>query len=155
MIDFYPIGLKPLIANEVGINVATTQDSLKRFHPRAAVLNSTNDTTHIKRSSSTYLNNFKKHKVSFPNDRARSIGPFNREDSFMYVLNKKYNYNLLIFVEHHLLEKNDIIILILIMHILKKKDNGLKCMKALIINYLMNKDFNVRKLNEQSKNRKL
>lgn len=78
-------GLKPLIANEVGINVSTTQDSLQRFHPRAAVLNSTQDTTHIKRSSSTYLNNFKKHKVSFPNDRARSIGPFNREDSFVYV----------------------------------------------------------------------
>ena len=88
MIHSYPIGLKPLIANEVGVNVATTQDSLKRFHPRAAVLNSTNDTTHIKRPSNTYLNNFKKHKVSFPNDRARSIGPFNREDSFVYVLNQ-------------------------------------------------------------------
>ncbi len=80
-------GLKPLIANEVGINVNTTQDSLQRFHPRAAVLNSTRDKTHIKRTSSIYLNNFKKHKVSFPNDRARSIGPFNREDSFVYVLN--------------------------------------------------------------------
>lgn len=79
------IGLKPLIANEVGINVSTTQDSLQRFHPRAAVLNSTHDTTHQKRASNSYLNNFKKHKVSFPNDRARSIGPFNREDSFMYV----------------------------------------------------------------------
>ncbi len=80
-----PTGLKPLIVNEVGINVNTTQDSLKRFHPRAAVLNSTHDTTHVKRTSNTYLDNFKKHKVSFPNDRGRSIGPFNREDSFVYV----------------------------------------------------------------------
>ncbi len=88
------LGLKPLIANEVGINVNTTQDSLQRFHPRAAVLNSTNDTTHIKRSSSTYLNNFKKHKVSFPNDRARSIGPFNREESFVtpFTREERYNY---------------------------------------------------------------
>jgi hypothetical protein len=85
---FFHLGLKPLIANEVGININTTQDSLQRFHPRAAILNSTHDTTHIKRTSSTYLNNFKKHKISFPNDRARSIGPFNREDSFMYVLNQ-------------------------------------------------------------------
>ena len=74
-----------MISNEVGMNVNTTQDSLQRFHPRAAVLNSSQDKTHIKRSSSTYLNNFKKHKVSFPNDRARSIGPFNREESFVYV----------------------------------------------------------------------
>ena len=82
---FFPIGLKPLISNEVGINVNVTQDLLKRFHPRAAVLNSANDTTHVKRSSNTYLNNYKRHKVSFPNDRAKSIAPFNREDSFVYV----------------------------------------------------------------------
>lgn len=80
------LGLKPLISNEVGINVNTTQDSLKSFHPRAAVLNSAHDTTHVKRTSSTYLDHFKKHKVSFPNDRSRSIGPFNREESFVYVL---------------------------------------------------------------------
>ena len=77
------LGLKPLIANEVGINVNTTEDVLQRFHPRAAVLNSVNDTSHVKRASATYLNHFKKHKVSFPNDRSRSIAPFNREDSFV------------------------------------------------------------------------
>ncbi len=49
------------------------------------MLNSTHDTTHVKRTANTYLDNFKKHKVSFPNDRGRSIGPFNREDSFVYV----------------------------------------------------------------------
>ena len=93
----FPVGLKPLIANEVGINVNTTQDSLKRFHPRAAVLNSTNDSSHVTRTSNTYLNNFKKHKVSFPNDRARSIGPFNREDSFVYVFTKNKKINLFFF----------------------------------------------------------
>jgi hypothetical protein len=42
------------------------------------------------------LNNFKKHKVSFPNDRARSIGPFNREDSFMYVVKQIKNFNIFV-----------------------------------------------------------
>ncbi|CAF0728757.1 unnamed protein product [Adineta steineri] len=90
----FNMGLKPLISNEVGINVNTTQDSLKSFYPRAAILNSAHDTTHIKRSSSTYLNNFKKHKVSFPNDRAKSIGPFNRSDSFItpFTREERYNY---------------------------------------------------------------
>ncbi|UJR33894.1 hypothetical protein I4U23_021314 [Adineta vaga] len=90
----FNMGLKPLIANEVGINVNTTQDTLKPFHPRAAVLNSSHDITHVKRASNTYLNNFKKHKVSFPNDRARSIGPFNRDDSFTtpFTREERYNY---------------------------------------------------------------
>ena len=141
------LGLKPLIANEVGINVNTTQDSLQRFHPRAAVLNSSQDTTHIKRTSSTYLNNFKKHKVSFPNDRARSIGPFNRDDSFVYVKHAN-SYRLIdwhLFLEHHSLEKNDIIMLILIMLIPMKNESKSNCTRIPTITYFMNNDSNDQK----------
>ena len=150
---FFSLGLKPLIANEVGINVNTTQDSLQRFHPRAAVLNSTHDRIHVKRASSTYLNNFKKHKVSFPNDRARSIGPFNREESFVYVMLGNTSIYSFLSLERHLLEKNDIIMSILIMHIPTRKERKLNCMKVLIMDYSMNNDFNDLKLNEQSKNK--
>ena len=81
----------------------------------------------MKRTSTTYLDNFKKHKVSFPNDRARSIGPFNRDDSFTYV-DKNRNEEILfktrfLVLEHLLQEKNGIIMLILIMRIQIKKEN--------------------------------
>ncbi|CAF2209937.1 unnamed protein product [Rotaria magnacalcarata] len=92
-IEKFNMGLKPMISNEVGANVITTHDSLKRFHPRAAVLNSANDTSHNTRASNSYFNNFKKHKVSFPNDRARSIAPFNRDDSFITPFTKEQRYN--------------------------------------------------------------
>jgi hypothetical protein len=73
----------PLITNEVGLNVNTTVGTLKPFLPKTAVLNAVND--HLHRNS--YAERIKPgkekdYKISYPNDRGKSIGPFNRNEKF-------------------------------------------------------------------------
>lgn len=74
----------PLITNEVGINVNTSVSNLKSFLPKAAVQNAPNDSLH----STSYSKKFKSaeeadaYKVAFPNDRAKSIGPFDRKEKY-------------------------------------------------------------------------
>jgi hypothetical protein len=76
-------GMMPILTNEIGINVNTTFADLKSFVPKAAVQNAPNDHLH----KVTYAEHFKpekksEYKVAFPNDRAKSIAPFNRYDKY-------------------------------------------------------------------------
>lgn len=76
-------GIEPIISNEVGINVNTTFSNMKKFLPKLAVQNAVNDGLH----KSSYAEKIRKgdeskYKVAFPNDRAKSIGPFNRYEKY-------------------------------------------------------------------------
>lgn len=80
---FISQGIEPILTNEVGVNVNTTMATLKSFQPKAAVLNAPKDNLHqisyAERISSSNKNDF---KVAFPNDRAKSIGPFKRTEKY-------------------------------------------------------------------------
>ena len=87
--------MDPLLTNEIGINVNTSFDELRSFQPKAAVQNATHDRLH----RVTYAEQIKpgqnaEYKVAFPNDRAKSIAPFNREEKFKTLFTgiDRYNY---------------------------------------------------------------
>ena len=73
----------PLITNEVGLNVNTTVKTLKPFIPKAAVLNAPNDKLHRHSYSERIKPGKEKdYKIAYPNDRAKSIAPFNRDEKY-------------------------------------------------------------------------
>ena len=121
--------MDPLITNETGLNVNTTVATLKPFLPKAAIQNSLNDNLH-KLSYSEKIKKGKEseYKIAFPNDRAKSLGPFNRKDKFkcvkLFFINKLIlNYFRICgfnFIEFRLLGQIVTIILILTMHIRMK-----------------------------------
>lgn len=73
-----------MITNEVGINVNTSLASLKPFVPKAAVQNAPRDHLHLISYCEKAKSNMdaEKYKIAFPNDRAKSIGPFDRREKF-------------------------------------------------------------------------
>ena len=73
-------GLKPLVTNEVGLNVNTSLAELQSFAPKAVVQNAAKDALH--RQASVSAEQASEFKLAFPNDRLRSIGPFNRTEKF-------------------------------------------------------------------------
>ena len=65
------------------MNVNTTVDSLKPFVPKAAVQNAVNDHLH----KVTYSEKIKsgkagEYRIAFPNDRSKSIGPFDKKEKY-------------------------------------------------------------------------
>jgi hypothetical protein len=82
----YSGGMEPILTNETGVNVNTTLADVNAFNPKAAVLNAPNDKLHkvsyAERVKSERAHEF---KVAFPNDRAKSIGPFNRNEKYKYL----------------------------------------------------------------------
>lgn len=74
----------PLITNEVGINVNTSLANLKSFIPKAAVLNAPRDHLHnlSYAEKARTAADAEKYKIAFPNDRSKSIGPFDRKENF-------------------------------------------------------------------------
>ncbi len=87
-------GMEPIISNEVGLNVNTTFADLKSFAPKAVVQNAPNDNLH----KISYAEKIKKEtagefKVAFPNDRAKSIAPFNRNEKYKTMFTKADRYN--------------------------------------------------------------
>lgn len=76
-----------MLTNEVGLNVNTSVNSLKPFVPKAAVQNAAKDHLHkLSNSEQIKSGTESDYKIAFPNDRAKSIGPFNRYDKFKYPL---------------------------------------------------------------------
>lgn len=76
--------MMPLITNEVGINVNTSLANLKPFLPKAAVQNAPRDHLHTisyAEKAKTVLD-AEKYKIAFPNDRAKSIAPFDRNEKY-------------------------------------------------------------------------
>jgi hypothetical protein len=75
--------MMPLLTNEVGVNVNTTLADLKSFEPKLAVQNAVKDTLH-KLSYAEKVKSGKEleYKIAFPNDRAKSIGPFSRNEKY-------------------------------------------------------------------------
>lgn len=86
MVSFV-IGFMPLITNEVGLNVNTTVGDLKSFVPKIAIQNAPNDKLH-RNSYAERIRAGKEHeyKIAYPNDRAKSIAPFNRDEKYKYEL---------------------------------------------------------------------
>lgn len=78
-----------MITNETGLNVNTTFANLKPFLPKAASQNAVNDRLHRNEelvAVAINKQNSNEFKVAFPNDRAKSVAPFNR--------NEKYKFNI-------------------------------------------------------------
>lgn len=75
-----------MLTNEVGLNVNTTVETLQAFVPKAAVQNAPNDHLHkVSYAEKIKPGNAAQYKIAFPNDRSKSIGPYNK--------NEKYKYN--------------------------------------------------------------
>ena len=74
--------MDPLLTNEVGLNVSTSFADLKAFAPKGAVQNAPNDKLHRFKNAEKMLPKDAEYKVAFPNDLAKSIGPFNRNEKF-------------------------------------------------------------------------
>ncbi len=73
----------PLITNEVGLNVNTTMANFKPFFPKNAVLNAPNDKLHRNSYSERIRPGQEKdYKIAYPNDRAKSIAPFKRDEKY-------------------------------------------------------------------------
>ena len=82
---FVSQGIEPILTNEVGVNVNTTVATLKPYQPKAAVLNAPKDHLHqISYAERLTSSNKSDYKVAFPNDRAKSIGPFKRTEKYKY-----------------------------------------------------------------------
>lgn len=78
-------GMMPLITNEVGLNVNSTFADLKSFVPKAIVQNAVHDGLHKNpHVEQVRPENASEFKVAFPNDRAKSIAPFNRSEKYKY-----------------------------------------------------------------------
>ncbi len=76
-------GMMPLISNESGINVNTTAADLKKFTPKIAVQNAPNTKTHKnKYAEKVDPGKEDQYKIAYPNDRGKSIAPFNRDEKF-------------------------------------------------------------------------
>lgn len=76
-------GMVPIITNEVGINVNTNIANLKSFLPKAAVQNAPKDYLHkLGYAEKIQPGEESKYKIAFPNDRAKSIGPFDRKEKY-------------------------------------------------------------------------
>ena len=75
-----------MLTNEVGLNVNTTVDNLKSFVPKAAVQNAANNNLH-KFSNTEKVTSAAagKYKIAYPNDRSKSIGPFDKKDKYKLV----------------------------------------------------------------------
>lgn len=72
-----------MLTNEVGLNVNTTVATLKPFVPKAAVQNAANDNLHkVSISDKMRIGKNDEYKISFPNDRSKSIAPYNRHEKF-------------------------------------------------------------------------
>lgn len=92
--NFVP-GTTPYLTNEVGLNVNTTVATLKPFVPKAAVQNSVNDRLHKHQNSEKIAAGAAdSYKIAFPNDRAKSIAPYSRNDKYKTLLTgvDRYNY---------------------------------------------------------------
>lgn len=77
--------MMPILTNEVGINVNTTLADLKSFAPKIAVQNATRDGLHkLSYAEKVKAGKESEYKVAFPNDRAKSIAPFNRNEKYKY-----------------------------------------------------------------------
>jgi hypothetical protein len=74
--------MDPLLTNEVGLNVNTSFADLKSFAPKGAVQNAPNDRLHRVDNSEKILKQKDAYKVAFPNDLAKSVGPFNRNEKY-------------------------------------------------------------------------
>lgn len=71
------------MTNEVGLNVSTTVQSLKSFSPKITVQNAARDSLHkISNSEKIISGKESQYKIAFPNDRSKSIGPFNRKEKY-------------------------------------------------------------------------
>ena len=61
----------------------TTVENLKAFVPKAAVQNAVNDHLHkFRNTEKLHPVTAVKHKIAFPNDRSKSIGPFDKREKF-------------------------------------------------------------------------
>ena len=61
----------------------TTLENLKAFVPKAAVQNAVNDHLHkFSNTEKVYPGTAYKHKIAFPNDRSKSIGPFDKREKY-------------------------------------------------------------------------
>ena len=77
------LGISPVLTNEVGLNVNTTLQDLKSFSPKITVLNAARDSLHkISSSEKIAPGQEQKYKIAFPNDRSKSIAPFNRYEKY-------------------------------------------------------------------------
>jgi hypothetical protein len=76
-------GIDPKITNEIGINVNTTMAELKSFNPKAIVQNALNDNLHkVGYAEKMAKDKANSYKIAFPNDRAKSIAPFKRNEKY-------------------------------------------------------------------------
>ena len=65
----------------------TTVNNLKSFLPKAAVQNAVNDHMHkVSYAEKIKPGQSAQYKIAFPNDRSRSIGPFNKNEKYKYVI---------------------------------------------------------------------
>ncbi|CAF0834043.1 unnamed protein product [Brachionus calyciflorus] len=91
----FSTGMSPILTNEVGLNVSTTVQSLKSFSPKTVVQNAARDNLHkISYSEKIKPGKESEYKIAFPNDRSKSIGPFNRYEKYktLYTGADRYNY---------------------------------------------------------------
>ena len=77
--DFFLAGLTPYISNEVGMFVDTTFSTLNN-EPRNAVAGG--NKTNLHRFKSSKSEDDMNMKVAFPNDRAQSVRPSDRQDQY-------------------------------------------------------------------------
>ena len=73
-------GLSPVLTNEVGLNVNTNLAELRSFSPKAIVQNAAKD--HLHKHSQSKKSPASDFKAAFPNDRFRSVAPFDRNEKY-------------------------------------------------------------------------
>ena len=79
----YISGITPKITNEVGLYIETKLAE-SGSKPQAAMLNASGTKLHHMKSSKDRANEDKT-LVAFPNDRAQSVRPSNRKETYKYV----------------------------------------------------------------------